>query len=108
MKHDELPDKLRRELDQYIANYTEWKKMCNVMNRLDKAVKEYMILKEVDFIEGEGFQLSMAHPIRFMLDQSLIENLEQYKVKKAINVLTVNIDEIEETEDMAAKRARNN
>ena len=89
---DELPDKVQRELLQYTARYNEWKKMCNLMKRLDKSVKDYMINEKVDLIEGPGFNMSMAHPSRWMLDQSLIENIEQYKVCKKINLLTVNVD----------------
>mmetsp|Transcript_2403 Transcript_2403/g.6199 ORF Transcript_2403/g.6199 Transcript_2403/m.6199 type:complete len:284 (-) Transcript_2403:51-902(-) len=86
-KADELPPKIQRELAQYVERFNEWKKMCSVMNRLDKVLKEYMIGNNIDFIEDEGVRLSMAHPTRWMLDQSLIVDIDQYKVKKTINVL---------------------
>eukprot|EP00873_Tetraselmis_striata_P012356 jgi/Tetstr1/432620/TSEL_021989.t1 len=95
-KADELPEKIQRELAQYVERFNEWKKMCSVMNRLDKVLKEYMIGNNIDFIEDEGVRLSMAHPTRWMLDQSLIVDIDQYKVKKTINVLTVNVDEDQE------------
>eukprot|EP00873_Tetraselmis_striata_P024806 jgi/Tetstr1/445070/TSEL_032875.t1 len=99
-KADELPPKIQRELAQYVERFNEWKKMCSVMNRLDKVLKEYMIGNNIDFIEDEGVRLSMAHPTRWMLDQSLIVDIDQYKVKKTINVLTVNVDE----DQVGAKR----
>eukprot|EP00873_Tetraselmis_striata_P042713 jgi/Tetstr1/462977/TSEL_007923.t1 len=99
-KADELPPKIQRELAQYVERFNEWKKMCSVMNRLDKVLKEYMIGNNIDFIED--VRLSMAHPTRWMLDQSLIVDIDQYKVKKTINVLTVNVDE----DQVGAKRMR--
>ena len=90
---DELPERLQREMRQYVERYNEWKKMCNLMNRLDAKVKEYMIGQDVDVVEGEGFYMSMAHPNRWILDQSLIENIDDYKVCKRINVLTVNVND---------------
>eukprot|EP00873_Tetraselmis_striata_P024809 jgi/Tetstr1/445073/TSEL_032878.t1 len=98
-KADELPPKIQRELAQYVERFNEWKKMCSVMNRLDKVLKEYMIGNNIDFIEDEGVRLSMAHPTRWMLDQSLIVDIDQYKVKKTINVLTVNVDEDQRLRD---------
>eukprot|EP00873_Tetraselmis_striata_P025927 jgi/Tetstr1/446191/TSEL_003591.t1 len=99
---DELPEKMQRELAQYVERFNEWKKMCNTMNRLDRTMKEYMIENKIDYIEDEGVQLSMAHPKRWMLDQSLIDDIDQYKVEKKINILTVDIDD----DKVAAKRAR--
>ena len=90
---DELPDKMQRELQQYTARYTEWKKICSVMTRLDRSLKDYMINNGVDLIEGSGFNMSMAHPSRWMLDQSLIEDIDKYKVYKKINLLTVNVND---------------
>ncbi len=90
---DDLPAKMQRELLQYTARYNEWKNMCSVMNRLDAKVKVYMISHDVDVVEGEGFCMSMAHPDRWMLDQSLIEDINKYKVCKRINVLTVNVND---------------
>eukprot|EP00873_Tetraselmis_striata_P029491 jgi/Tetstr1/449755/TSEL_036821.t1 len=71
VKADELPDA------QYVERFNEWKKLCNTMNRLDKIVKEYMILNKIDYIEDEG-------------------------VEKTVNMLTVNVDD----EKASAKRAR--
>ncbi len=99
---DDLPAKMQRELLQYTARYNEWKKICNVMNRLDRSVKDYMIKNGVDLIEGPGFNMSMTHPSRWMLDQSLIEDIDRYKVCKKINLLTVH----EEAAIVGQKRAR--
>eukprot|EP00873_Tetraselmis_striata_P036794 jgi/Tetstr1/457058/TSEL_043721.t1 len=101
-KADELPEKMQRELAQYVERFNKWKKLCNTMNRLDRTMKEYMIENKIDYIEDEGVQLSMAHPKRWMLDQSLIDNIDQYKVEKKINILTVDIDD----DKVAEKRAR--
>ena len=90
---DELPERLQREMRQYVERYNEWKKICNVMNRLDAKVNEYMSSHDVDLIEGEWFCMSMAHPDRWMLDQSPIEDIDKYKVCKKINVLTVNVND---------------
>ena len=90
---DELPERLQREMRQYVERYNEWKKLCNLMNRLDTKVKEYMISQGVDFIEGRGFNMIMTHPDRWMLDQSLIEDIDKYKVCKRINSLTVNVND---------------
>ena len=78
---------------QYVERFNEWKKICSVMNRLDAKVKEYMSSYDVDLIEGEGFCMSMAHPDRWMLDQSLIEDIDKYKICNKINVLTVNVND---------------
>eukprot|EP00873_Tetraselmis_striata_P009631 jgi/Tetstr1/429895/TSEL_019760.t1 len=75
---DELPEKMQRELAQYVERFNEWKKLCNTMNRLDKIVKEDMILNKIDYIEDEG-------------------------VEKTVNMLTVNVDD---EKAKRAKRAR--
>ena len=90
---DELPERLQREMRQYVERYNEWKKIYSVMNRLDAKVMEYMISHVVDLIEGDGFCMSMTHPDRWMLNQSLIEDIDKYKVCKKINVLTVNVND---------------
>eukprot|EP00873_Tetraselmis_striata_P010369 jgi/Tetstr1/430633/TSEL_020426.t1 len=102
VKVDELSPKIQRVLAQYVERFNEWKKLCNTMNRLDRTMKEYMINNEIDYIKDDGVQLSMAHPTRWMLDQSLIEDIDQNKVAKKINILTVDIDD----DKVAAKRAR--
>eukprot|EP00873_Tetraselmis_striata_P003971 jgi/Tetstr1/424235/TSEL_001428.t1 len=102
VKADEPSEKMQRELAQYVKGFNEWKKICNTMNRLDGTIKEYMINNEIDHTEDDGVQLSMSHPTRWMLDYSLIDDIDQYKVAKKINILTVNVN----NDKVAAKRAR--
>ena len=85
----DLPGPLRRDLLTYAANYTEWKRLNNVMNRIDKALKDWMGNNKVDHVETNEMSAHMAHPTRYMLDQSLVPDIDRYKVEKAINVCTI-------------------
>ena len=61
------------------------------MDRIDKALKKYMVENKVDYLDSDKCELIMTHPMRLILDQSLIEDIDQYKVRKAINLCTVNM-----------------
>ena len=85
----ELSPRMRREMDIYEEHFKEWKKLNNMMNRIDKLVKEYMVNEGVDELRLNKFDLKMTHPSRQQLDQTLIPNIEDYKIEKRINLLSV-------------------
>lgn len=87
----DLPAPLQRDFVTYAENYVEWKNISNKMERIDKALKKYMADNKVDYLDSDKCELIMTHPMRLMLDQSLIEDIDQYKVRKPINLCTVNM-----------------
>jgi hypothetical protein len=88
----ELPAHLERNLATFRKEFKEWKRMNNLMNPIDKRLKDYMISNNIDRLEGDGIVITMAHPTRFILDQTLIPNIDFFKRERLTNVATVTID----------------
>lgn len=97
---DDLPVPLQRDLVGYAAHFHEWKRMNNYMNRIDKALKDWMTHNNVDHLETNELTVHMTHPTRYIVDQSLIPDIHLYKVNKTINVCTVVPKMDPETESM--------
>ena len=85
----DLPAALQRDLLTYAAHYNEWKRMNNFMNRIDKAFKDWMVNNNVDHFESNELTAHMTHPLRYAVDQSLIPDIDQYKVERPANVCTM-------------------
>ena len=108
---DDLPAVLQRDIVTYDKRFQEWKQLCSIMDRIDKAIKKYMIDNKVEFIETDALTLKMTQQIRHQLDQSLIENIDDYKVKKVVNTCSVfpkemSPDPVENGDEPPRQRAR--
>lgn len=77
VKNSEQFEKMAEEL---LKGWTEYKKIRNRMELLDASIKKYMVDNELKFYENEYGHVSIVEQGRRVLDRSLIEDIERYKV----------------------------
>ena len=73
--------------EELLKNWTEYKKLDTRMKLLDASVKKYMTDNGKRTYENEYGALCIVSQNRRMLDRSLIEDIEKYKVDAVLNMM---------------------
>ena len=66
--------------DELLKNWNDYKKLDSRMKLLDASVKKYMTENGKRFYENKYGSLSIVSQKRRVLDRSLIEDIEKYKI----------------------------
>ncbi len=73
--------------DELLKGWSEYKKLDSRMKLLDESIKKYMIDNDRQFYENEYGALCIVSQNRRVLDRSLIEDIEQYKVDAVFKMM---------------------
>ena len=73
--------------EELLKNWTEYKKLDTRMKLLDASVKKYMTDNDKQTHENQYGALCVVTQNRRMLDRSLIDDIEQYKVDAEVKMM---------------------
>ena len=73
--------------EELLKNWTEYKKLDTRMKLLDASVKKYMVENDKQVYENKYGSLCVVSQNRRVLDRSLIEDIEQYKIETEIKIM---------------------
>ena len=84
VKSDEQFKQMSEEL---LKNWTEYKKLDTRIKLLDASIKKYMVDNKMQFYENNFGSLCVITQNRHVLDRSLIEDIEKYKVDTEVKIM---------------------
>lgn len=73
--------------EELLKNWTEYKKLDARMKLLDSSVKKYMVKKDMQTYQNKYGALCVVSQNRRVLDRSLIDDIEQYKIDTEFKIM---------------------
>jgi hypothetical protein len=83
IKNKEQFEKMASEM---LSHWTEYKKLDARMKLLDASTKKYMIDNKMKVYESKSGEIVIVEQLRRVLDRSLIEDIEQYKIDAKVKL----------------------
>lgn len=80
-------EKFEAMATEFLSKLTEYKKLEARMKLLDASCKKYMLDNDMKNFSCESGELTVVQSNRLMLDRSLIDDIEQYKVPMKITMM---------------------
>lgn len=83
IKNKEQFEKMASEM---LSHWTEYKKLDARMKLLDASTKKYMIDNKMKVYETKNGEIVIVEQLRRVLDRSLIDDIEQYRIDARVKL----------------------